>query len=408
MSDLPIIMTSAGAQPTPPKNLLATLTEKVSQKVPGYTANLPPGLITDLASTATGAVALIDQARVDLINSVSPYGANIPLLRELGNTYGVQQGTETNTSVYVVFSGLPGFLIPKGFTVSDGNNQYSVVRTTVIPASGKSAPVWCLAASDGSWAVPAGSVTQIITSVPSSMRLSVTNPDAGLPGVEAERYSEYRARVMDAGMFAVQGTSPALKTALGEVEGVQTRLISFRQISDGKWAVIVGGGESYEVAHAIFRAIPDISRLTADVTDSGDRAPEKENITLTDFPDTYTIPFLRPYAQDVTIVLSWNTTGSNYVDPTGVSVLAVPTIAEYINGITVGMAVNLYHLQSVFKDAVSSIISPENLSLIKISVAIDGVMVAPEENSGLIYGGRYGYFITDESHVVVKHYDGTD
>ena len=73
MSDLPIIMTEAGAQPTSPKTLLANLISRVAQKVPGYTANLPPGLITDLASTATGAIALIDQARVDLINSVSPY-----------------------------------------------------------------------------------------------------------------------------------------------------------------------------------------------------------------------------------------------------------------------------------------------------------------------------------------------
>ncbi|MCZ5678176.1 hypothetical protein O5624_02260 [Escherichia coli] len=69
MSEIPITMTSAGAQPTPPNNdLLANLITRVAEKVPGYTANLPAGLITDLASTAVGALALIDQAQVDLIN----------------------------------------------------------------------------------------------------------------------------------------------------------------------------------------------------------------------------------------------------------------------------------------------------------------------------------------------------
>ncbi|CAD6037441.1 baseplate J/gp47 family protein [Escherichia coli] len=408
MSDLPIIMNQAGAQPTPPKTLLATLTEKVSQKVPGYTANLPPGLINDLASTATGALALIDQARVDLINSVSPYGANIPLLMQLGSMYGTPKGEATNTSVYVVFSGLPGFSIPRGFTVSDGNNQYAVVRDAIIPASGQSAPVYCLAVNEGSWAVPEGSVTQIITSVPSSMGLSVTNPDAGLPGSEVQSNSEYRAQVMDAGMFAVQGTPPALKTALNLVEGVQGRLVSYRQISAGKWAVVVGGGDSYDVANAIFRSVPDVSRLTGDVVDSGNREPEKENITVRDFPDTYDIPFVRPYSQVVGVVLSWNTTGGSYVDPTGVSVLAVPEIVAYINSIATGMPVNVYHLQTVFQKAVVSILSEEQLSLIRVCIAVDGVMVSPEDNSGLIYGGRYGYFTTDESHVVVKHYDGTD
>lgn len=53
-------MTSAGAQPTPPNDLLANLIIRVAEKVPGYTANLPAGLITDLASTAVGALALID------------------------------------------------------------------------------------------------------------------------------------------------------------------------------------------------------------------------------------------------------------------------------------------------------------------------------------------------------------
>ena len=99
------------------------------------------------------------RARVDLINSCSPYGANVHLLKQLGAIYGVQR-EGTNTSVYVVFSGPPGFGIQKGFTVGDGTYLYTVRRDTVIPDSGQTEPVYCLATTTGIWAVPAGTVNQ--------------------------------------------------------------------------------------------------------------------------------------------------------------------------------------------------------------------------------------------------------
>jgi hypothetical protein len=48
----------------------------VAAEVPDYTANLPGSLIEDISSTDVQALATIDQARVDAINSFSPYGAN--------------------------------------------------------------------------------------------------------------------------------------------------------------------------------------------------------------------------------------------------------------------------------------------------------------------------------------------
>lgn len=241
MSDFPIVVNQQGPQPTPPERLLEKLLTRVASEVPGYTANLPPALVTDLASTAMGAVALIDSAVVDLINTVTPYGANIPLLDQLGAIYGITRGSKTNTSVTVVFSGTPGFVIPRGFTVSDGNHQYVVQKNSIIPASGQSSGVYCLATAEGSWAVPVGTVKQIITSLPASIALSVTNTVAGVPGLETQDHAEYRAQVMAAGMFAVQGTPDMLKAALGKVPGVHKNLIAYRQVALGKWAVVVGG-----------------------------------------------------------------------------------------------------------------------------------------------------------------------
>lgn len=407
MSDLPIIMTEAGAQPTPPKTLLANLISRVSQKVPGYTANLPAGLITDLASTATGAIALIDQARVDLINSCSPYGANIPLLMQLGNIYGVQQGEGTNTSVYVVFSGLPGFPIPKGFTVSDGNNQYSVVRDTVIPTSGQTAPVYCLATSEGSWAVPAGSVTQIVTSVPESQPVTCTNIIAGLPGADEQSYSDFRAQIMQSGMFGVQGTPDCVRAMLKTVDGVQENLISFRQPAIGKWVVVVGGGEPYEVAHAIYKSVPDISLLTNDVTNESGTEPEKKNITISVSPDSYVIPYVIPVSQNVVVIITWDTTLASYVDSEGVANAVQENIADYINAIEVGQPINIFQIQGIFMESVSGLIPSSQLSKIDIEVGVNGVIVPPEDNTNLVYGDSYGYFSTSVSQIQVTRYGTT-
>lgn len=295
MSELPITMTSAGAQPTPPNDLLANLITRVAEKVPGYTANLPAGLITDLASTAVGALALIDQARVDLINSVTPYGANIPLLMQLGNMYGPQRGLSTNTSVYVVFTSLPGFGIPKGFIVGDGNYQYAVVRDTVIPESGQTEPVYCVATTPGSWAVPEGTVTQVITSVPKDQPVSCTNITAGLPGKSEQSWSSYRAEVMESGMFGVQGTPDCFKAMLKSVSGVRENLISFRQSSLGKWVAVVGGGDPYDVAYAIYKAVPDISKLTNDVSNPSGAAVEKRTVAITVSPEGLRMPLRWSY-----------------------------------------------------------------------------------------------------------------
>ncbi|EPE4838424.1 baseplate J/gp47 family protein [Yersinia enterocolitica] len=408
MSEIPITMTSAGAQPTPPNDLLANLITRVAEKVPGYTANLPAGLITDLASTAVGALALIDQARVDLINSVSPYGANIPLLMQLGNIYGAQRGVSTNTSVYVVFSGLPGFAIPKGFTVSDGNYQYVVTRDTAIPDSGQTEPVYCLATISGSWAVPEGAVTQVITSVPKEQPVTCTNITAGLPGREEQSWASYRAQVMASGMLGVQGTPDCLRALLKSVSGVQENLISYRQSSLGKWVVVVGGGDPYEVAHAIYKSVPDISVLTNDVSNPSGASVEKKTVSLTVSPDVYQIPYVIPTSQNVIVIITWNTVSESYVDPAGISLAVQQNVADYINAIEVGNPINLLQIQDIFRDSVKQLVDGSLISMIDVQIGINGNIVSPTTGSSLVYGDTYAYFTTITSQIQVQKHAVTD
>ena len=266
MTDLPIVMTLAGAQPTPPATLLAQLIAAVTATNPGYTANLPGTLVEDISSTDVFAVALSDQARVELVNSLTPLGANLFLLNQLGQIYGVYQGAASNPSVYCVFTGPAGWVIAQGFTVSDGTYLYTVQDSSVIATGGTSSPVYCLATQSGSWSIPAGSVTQVVTSVQNGVTITVTNPQAGTPGGAAETEASYRARVLQAGLAASQGMPSYLKTLLSQVPDVQPRLISIQQPVTGVgWEVICGGGDPYEVANAIFQGLFDITALTGSV-----------------------------------------------------------------------------------------------------------------------------------------------
>lgn len=256
---------------------------------------------------AVGALTINNSAMVDTINSVTPYGANIPMLEQLGRIYGVPKGRGYNTSVYVVFSGTPGFTIYRGFRVSDGNQSYEVQTDTTLPASGQTELIYCVAVNGGVFAVPAGSVTQIQSSIPQKITLTCTNPVDGVPAQDTPNWDSYRAQVIAAGMVTSVETPQFLKSELQKVNGVRPNLISYKMIAPQLWTVIVGGGDTYQVAGAIYRSIPDISTLTNEIpSGAGDSPPEAVNITIIDSADTYTIPYLIPTSQDVRINLTWS------------------------------------------------------------------------------------------------------
>ena len=267
MTDIPIVLSASGRVNTSPAVLLNELITLVASTNPGYTANLPGSLIEDISSTDVGALVVMDQAVTELINSLTPFGANAWLLLQLGQIYGVTVGQTVNTSVYVTFTGTVGFVIPKGFTVSDGTYQYVVQDGAVVGSTGISELTYCVSTTAGNFAVPANTVTHLVTSVPSTITLAVTNPQPGTPSSGSQTEAQYRAQVLQAGQAVATGMPAFLKTLLNNVPGVQPRLVAIQQqTGGGGWKVIVGGGDPYSVARAIYEAIFDISTLAGSKT----------------------------------------------------------------------------------------------------------------------------------------------
>lgn len=465
MTDLPFTYDKSGPLPIPPAVLRALLVGAVEAVRPGYTSRLPGSLIEDVASTDVGALALIDSARLEVVNSLTPRTANAFLLAQLGAIYGVKPGEASNVSVFVIFSGTPGFVISKGFTVSDGNFQYVVQDGGVIGSGGDSAQLFALAAISGQWSVAPGTVTVLITSVPDDVELTVVNPAAGIPAGDPETEEEFRATVMQAGLAGTNGMINMLRTLLGRISGVQKRLISVQQEGD-KYIAIVGGGDAYEVAYALFRATfgsllvgstlnvigatkanpgvyttdlnhglidgqtatiagsnpsnwngtgivtkitDDTFSMAIDTTgyptyiDQGVVTPNSRNIAVSvnDYPDTYVIPFVSPPQQIVDIALTWNTTAPNIVSDAAMAQAGAPALADYVNGIYAGQPMNLFELERTFQSATAGIIPSSLLTRMVFAVSINGVGVAPEAGTGIIKGDPQSYFATNSSRITI-------
>jgi hypothetical protein len=387
---LPVVMTASGPVPNSPAALNSDLIATVQAEDADFTANLPGLLLEDLTSTGTAMLSQMDQARVDAINSVTPYGANAFILAQQGVMLGVPQGQATNTSVLVIFSGstVPGYVIQAGTIVSDGTYQYVLQTGTVIQSTGQSPAVLAVSNQSGTWAVPAGSVNAITTSLPSPYNTAVTvsNPQAGTPATTTQSVQAYRAQIMQAQQVAGQGTPAFLTNLLQAVPGVTARLVSILQTPFG-WEVLCGGGNPYAVAYAIYQGTLDLSTIVGSSISA-----RNVTVSIVDAPNTYTLPYVNPPQQAITVQAVWNTNLTNFTSGAQVNSLGAPAIQSYINSIIVGQPMNLNAMESAFVAAISSVLSVNNLSALTFTVFVNGVETEPEAGTELIPGDPESYF----------------
>ena len=282
MADLPTVLGPAGLIPQPPVTIKNQIAADAVALSPGLTNNLPGLLTEDILSTSVAAIVVADQARVDLVNSITPFGANAFLLQQLGvNVYGVPVQDPSNTSVLVVVTGPPGYVVPVGFEVGDGTYDYVARDGGIVQAGGQTAPLYFSATQSGAWAVPPGTVTEINSSYPNVVELSCSNPYPGTPGLLSVPESEYRTRVLRAGRAAALGTPSYIRTQLTNVPGVQERLVSVQQPVGGGLKILCGGGDPYAVAFAIYSSVLDVTTLVGSVMGVGSISQDVDAVVTT-------------------------------------------------------------------------------------------------------------------------------
>jgi hypothetical protein len=372
-TSIPLVMTLAGPIPATPSALQQAIINNVQIAAPGYTV-LPGGLCADVSGTEVAGLTIADQARVDAVNAVTPFGANATVLAALGLQFGIPQGIGANANVYLIFSGSIGYFIPPGFTVSDGAYQYVVQDGGSIESGGSTQQLYAVASASGIWAIPAATVTQIVTSVPIAYTVTVTNPNAGTPGSAGQPIGSYRAQVMTAGQVASTGTPSFLKTLLYGIIGVQQNLVSVRALSGG-WQVICGGGDAYAVAGAILQAVPDISAIKG------------SQLAITAItaanPAVITTNLNHNYAVGATIVITGATPSGYNTTYTVASVTAL-TITTNINSSAFGAYTSGALLTPNPRNITASVFqNPDTYSIVRVNPPQQIVTVAATWNTTL-------------------------
>lgn len=129
--------------------------------------------------------------------------------------------------------------------------------------------------------------------------------------------------------------------------------------------------------------------------------PRNQAISISDYPDVYTVQFVVPPLQVVTVTLTWNTTATNLVSDAAVQQLGATGIAAYINSIPVGQPINLFELQNAFQVAVASIIPTALLTRMVFSVEINGIVVRPSSGTGIISGDPESYMTATTTGITI-------
>ena len=124
-------------------------------------------------------------------------------------------------------------------------------------------------------------------------------------------------------------------------------------------------------------------------------------VSIDDYPNTYTVTYVTPPLQTVTVSLVWNTSSVNFVNTAAVAQLGAPAIAAYINAITVGQPINVFQMQQIFTAAIAKTLNPTVLTRMVFSVSINGVSTGPLSGTEIIQGDPESYFSTSAAAISI-------
>jgi len=142
------------------------------------------------------------------------------------------------------------------------------------------------------------------------------------------------------------------------------------------------------VAGAIYQGAGYIGVLTGSPIDSA----RNITVTLFDSPDYYDVVFVNPPQQVLTIAVVWNTTLPNFTASGAVNQYMIAAAQAYGNSIIVGQPVNLMVLNQQLQASVASVLAPENLTTLEVTVTINGVEQSPTAGTSIIPSDVESYF----------------
>ena len=339
------------------------LLNQAIEKVEGFT-DLPSGIQNNLIDESVLDIAEIQDMLANVMNSISPSYANDFIVRELGAAFGLKIKDKALPNTTITFYGLAGVVIPEGLEVgnSDGSKKFITTKSDIINATGQ-VSIYCEGADYYDTPTPANTLNVLLNQVLNVT--SCTNLNDAVESTPAETISEFRSRFQTRAQANRSGTVATLDNNLKEIEGTVDRLCTYQAsqiIEEGvKKAVIevvVGGGDDYQVALAIFNSVlyPDIFVSNP----SGDETNRTVNINVTFNGVDFLIVYTRPKINQLSINISLTVqSGFINIPSEAFTLLLRPYYEDYINNLKIGYSPNGYAFDDLiyqcFKDNFYSI-----------------------------------------------------
>lgn len=218
----------------------------------------PAGQLID---SETAMVVTKDSEVLYMSQQFNPMTAEGVWQDALGQIYFLTRKTAEPTLVQCLCAGLAGTPIATGALVKDVHGQqYRCILGGTIPPGGKLTLTFA-AVTPGPMAVPAHSVTNIVTITPGWD--TVDNPTAGTPGRDAETRAEFEQRRAASVAKNAHGTVPALYGSLADLPGVLD-LVVLENTGNGPIVkagvtipghsvfISIAGGEDQDIAQTIY------------------------------------------------------------------------------------------------------------------------------------------------------------
>ncbi|TCJ96128.1 putative phage protein gp47/JayE [Volucribacter psittacicida] len=265
-----------------------------------FGGNLNRNLETPQGQLASSLAAIISDRNNQiawLINNLDPNYSDGVMQDAIGKIYFVKRKGQVNSVVSCEFMGLPGTVIPKGFTVKDiQGNDWVLDEEISILAEGT---VTGRLSGLGVYSAKANTVTELTRAIIGLDR--VTNPQEAITGTEKESRLEFAKRYENSVAINSQGMPASIYSNVAKLDGV----IDCYVIDNGKGTsvqigatnktlaphsvyVAVVGGDNQEIAETIWR----MSGNGCDY--NGNTVIEVTDNRYDDPKPTYEIKFQRP------------------------------------------------------------------------------------------------------------------
>lgn len=194
---------------------------------PNFTA-LPGSVQSIIADESSVGSYQYQQGLAAVLSSLSQTYAPTEIVKMIGESVGLQQATDVQAAVDIVFTGSAGIVIPEG-TICASADGSVIVRTLsggAITSSGQVTLSAVVTTGNTATPVPAGTITVITPAIPG---VTVSQPDAGIAALPAETDQQYTQRVRAAMRCNRLGIRDVALTLIKSVSGVSPRLVSVRQ-----------------------------------------------------------------------------------------------------------------------------------------------------------------------------------